>query len=104
MSSAQFLGHACVAINNEQHKLLIDPFLTGNDLAAIDDRLRSLVGRGDQAVRELVPWDTGASVWDVAEHVASGDLRRASGGLETLFAGGATQRDGSRTIDTPGMR
>ncbi|MEA1980540.1 MAG: metal-dependent hydrolase [candidate division Zixibacteria bacterium] len=32
---ATFYGHACVAIENDNHKIIIDPFLTGNQLAAI---------------------------------------------------------------------
>lgn len=35
MPKAKFLGHSCVAITNGKHKLIIDPFLTGNDKAAI---------------------------------------------------------------------
>ena len=76
---------------------------TGNDLAGIDDQLRRLVGRGREAVQELVAWDATASPWEVAEHVVSGDIKRAAAGIETLFSGGASQRDGSRTIDTGGI-
>ncbi|MEM9382757.1 MAG: hypothetical protein AAGB93_22580 [Planctomycetota bacterium] len=76
---------------------------TGNDLAAIEDQLQRLVGRGDDAVRELIPWTAGASTWDVADHVARGDLERASLGIESLFAGGASQRDGSRVLDRSGI-
>ena len=35
MPRATFYGHACVAIENDNHKIIIDPFLTGNPLAAI---------------------------------------------------------------------
>ena len=35
MPKATFYGHACVAIENDNHKIIIDPFLTGNSLAAI---------------------------------------------------------------------
>lgn len=35
MIKATFYGHACVAIENDNHKIIIDPFLTGNQLAAI---------------------------------------------------------------------
>lgn len=76
---------------------------TGNDLSAIEDQLRRLVGRGREGIGELVAWDAGASPWEVAEHILTGDVRRAAAGVETLFAGGATQRDGSRTIDHPGI-
>ncbi|MEM9800856.1 MAG: hypothetical protein AAGA20_11065 [Planctomycetota bacterium] len=76
---------------------------TGNDLAAIDDQLRSLVGRGAEALRDIVAWDAAASVWDVAEHVAVGDVKRAALGIESLFASGAVQRDGSRVIDNDGV-
>lgn len=76
---------------------------TGNDLAAIDDQLKRLVGRGKEAIQELVAWDATASPYEVADQIASGDVRRALAGLETLFSGGASQRDGSRTIDVPGI-
>jgi len=76
---------------------------TGNDLAAIDDQLKRVAGRGKEAIQELVSWDASASPFEVAEHLASGDLKRALAGLETLFSGGAVQRDGSRTIDTSGI-
>ncbi|MEO1698398.1 MAG: hypothetical protein AAFU73_13955 [Planctomycetota bacterium] len=76
---------------------------TGNDLSAIEDQLQRLVGRGAEAIAELVAWDASASPWEVAEHIACGDVRRAAAGVETLFAGGASQRDGSRTIDTAGI-
>ncbi len=76
---------------------------TGNDLASIDDQLKSLVGRGKEAIQELVAWDATASPYEVAEQIASGDLKRSLVGLETLFSGGASQRDGSRTIDVGGI-
>ncbi|MFH1145270.1 MAG: metal-dependent hydrolase [Candidatus Eisenbacteria bacterium] len=34
MPQATFLGHACVALHEEPWRLIIDPFLTGNPLAA----------------------------------------------------------------------
>ncbi len=34
MPTARFLGHSCVALTEGDHKLIIDPFLTGNELAA----------------------------------------------------------------------
>lgn len=76
---------------------------TGNDLSALEDQLGRLVGRGREGVQELVAWDATASPWDVAEQLVSGDLKRAVAGIETLFNGGASQRDGSRTIDLPGI-
>ena len=76
---------------------------TGNDLNAIEDRLKGLVGRGAEAIQELVTWDSSASVWDVAEHLVCGDVRKAAVGIETLFSGGAVQRDGSRTLDQGGI-
>lgn len=36
MPSAQFLGHSCVLIDTGEHKLIIDPFLSGNEKAAAD--------------------------------------------------------------------
>lgn len=76
---------------------------TGNDLSSIEDQLARLVGRGREAIQELIAWDASASPWDVAEHIVSGDVKRAVAGIETLFNGGASQRDGSRTIDTAGI-
>ena len=34
MPSAQFLGHSCVMVDTGTHKLVIDPFLSGNEKAA----------------------------------------------------------------------
>ncbi len=34
MPTARFLGHACIAITDGTHHLIIDPFLTGNSIAA----------------------------------------------------------------------
>jgi len=34
MPSAKFLGHACITITDGKNNLIIDPFLTGNALAA----------------------------------------------------------------------
>jgi len=34
MPKATFLGHSCVALEEGPHRLIIDPFLTGNPLAA----------------------------------------------------------------------
>ncbi|HOP07375.1 MAG TPA: metal-dependent hydrolase [candidate division Zixibacteria bacterium] len=34
MPHVRFLGHSCVTIQEGEHKLIIDPFLTGNPLAA----------------------------------------------------------------------
>jgi L-ascorbate metabolism protein UlaG (beta-lactamase superfamily) len=34
MPNAQFLGHSCVVLTDGDHKLVIDPFLTGNPQAA----------------------------------------------------------------------
>lgn len=76
---------------------------TGNDLAAIDDQLKRVQGRGKEAIQELVAWDASASPFEVADQLAAGDLKRSLAGLETLFSGGAVQRDGSRTIDAGGI-
>ncbi len=35
MPQAQFLGHACVLLSAGPHRLIIDPFLTGNPLAPL---------------------------------------------------------------------
>jgi L-ascorbate metabolism protein UlaG (beta-lactamase superfamily) len=35
MPKATFMGHACVLLQEGQHRLIIDPFLTGNSLATL---------------------------------------------------------------------
>jgi len=35
MPQARFLGHACVTLTEGDHRLIIDPFLTGNDKATV---------------------------------------------------------------------
>ncbi len=35
MPQVRFLGHSCVTITEGDHKLIIDPFLTGNPLATV---------------------------------------------------------------------
>ena len=35
MPKATFLGHSCVALEEQKHRLIIDPFLTGNPQAAV---------------------------------------------------------------------
>lgn len=35
MAKATFLGHSCVLLQDGNHRLIIDPFLTGNNLAAM---------------------------------------------------------------------
>ncbi len=34
MVSIEFLGHSCFVISNDKHKIIIDPFLTGNPVAS----------------------------------------------------------------------
>jgi len=35
MGRAQFLGHSCVSLSDGRHRLLVDPYLTGNPLATV---------------------------------------------------------------------
>ncbi len=35
MPQARFLGHSCVTLTHGDHRLIIDPFLTGNEKAAV---------------------------------------------------------------------
>lgn len=35
MPQAKFLGHSCVTLTEGDHRLIIDPFLTGNDKATV---------------------------------------------------------------------
>jgi DNA polymerase III delta subunit len=76
---------------------------TGNDLAALDEQLQRIAATGGAGLREVVGWESGASPYDVAEHLVAGRAARAVGGLETLYRGGAAQRDGSRVLDTAGI-
>lgn len=72
---------------------------TGNDLGALDAALERLRRRGAQEVETAVAWNAGASPFDVAEHLARGDLARALPGIEDLFRAGFRGRDGSREIE-----
>jgi DNA polymerase III delta subunit len=82
---------------------------TGNDLAALDEQLQRIAASarpGTQqttALRDVVGWESGASPFDIAEHMLAGRALRAVGGLETLYRGGAAQRDGSRVLETAGI-
>lgn len=81
---------------------------TGNDLSALDEQLQRIAAagagaRGNMALSEVVGWESGASPYDIAEHMLAGRAPRAVGGLETLYRGGAAQRDGSRVLDTAGI-
>jgi len=76
---------------------------TGNDLAALDGQLQRIEASGGAALNEVVGWESGASPYDVAEHLLAGRAERAVGGLETLYRGGAAQRDGSRVFDAAGI-
>jgi DNA polymerase III delta subunit len=75
----------------------------GNDLFALESELERLRGRGRQAVRELVGWDSGGSPFAIAEQLVSGDAPRALAGLEALFRAGFAGRDGSRTLERGGL-
>ena len=35
MAKLTFMGHACFILEDEKHKIIFDPFLTGNPLAKI---------------------------------------------------------------------
>lgn len=70
----------------------------GADLSELLGRLDVLRDRGGEALRELVGWTSGASPWDVAEHLIAGDAARAAAGVEALFQGGFEGRDGERTV------
>jgi len=76
---------------------------TGNDLAALDEQLQRLRAGGGASLHEVVGWESGASPYDVAEHMLLGRAPRALAGIETLFRGGAAQRDGSRVLDSAGI-
>jgi len=76
---------------------------TGNDLAALDAQLQRIAASGGAALREVVGFEAGASPFDVAEHMLVGRAARAVFGLEALFQGGASQRDGSKVLDTAGI-
>lgn len=72
---------------------------TGNDLSALDEQLQRIAASGGAALRDVVGWEVGASPYDVAEQMLLGRAARALAGVETLYRGGASQRDGSRSLD-----
>ncbi len=76
---------------------------TGNDLAALDAQLQRIAAAGDTAISEVVGYEAGASPFDVAEHMLAGRAVGAVFHLEALFQGGASQRDGSKVLDTAGI-
>ncbi len=69
---------------------------TGNDLGALLGQLERIQHRGAQSLRSVVPWSSGGSPWEVAEHLVRGDLAHALLGIEALYKGGFHERDGGR--------
>ena len=65
----------------------------GNDLDALEDQLARLGDAAARASRSSFLGRLGVAV-EVAEQLVCGDLKRAVVGIETLFNGGASQRDG----------
>ncbi len=77
---------------------------TGNDLFALEERLAKLRELpAGTSLREIAPWEATASPWSVAEGMVTGELSRALGGIEALFAGGFEERDGRRLVDPAGI-
>ena len=71
----------------------------GNDLAALENQLEQLRGRGTEGVRSLVGWDSGGSPYVVADRLCEGETARAIAGVEALFQSGFSGGSGTRTMD-----
>lgn len=76
---------------------------TGNDLAALDDRLTQLAGAGPGELAKIAGWTAGASPWELADHITGGDKKRALAGVEALFKGGFVDKSGRRTTDATAL-
>jgi DNA polymerase III delta subunit len=72
---------------------------TGNDLFALDAALERLSKRGGATVKSLVPWQSGGSPFDLAEHMCRGDVAKSVAGIEALFRLGFADKTGEREID-----
>lgn len=72
---------------------------TGNDLFQLDAALDRLAHRAGQSVRSLVPWSSGGTPFDLAEHLARGDVARSLAGIEALFRLGFADKGGEREMD-----
>lgn len=88
----QFLGHACFLLDDGTHKALVDPFLTGNPLAAVSadqveaDMIFVTHGHGDHVGDTVdIAHRTGARICctaDLAEAVfSSADVSTVAGNL-----------------------
>jgi DNA polymerase III delta subunit len=75
----------------------------GNDLAAIENQLEQLRGRGAEGVRSLVGWDSGGSPYVVADRLCEGETARAIAGVEALFQSGFSGSTGTRTVERPAL-
>ncbi|MCE1248359.1 MAG: metal-dependent hydrolase [Firmicutes bacterium] len=76
MKTIRFLGHSCFMISNDKERILIDPFLTGNPLAAVkSDELKPTLilvthGHGDHIGDAVeISVRTGAPILGVFELV-----------------------------------
>jgi DNA polymerase III delta subunit len=72
---------------------------TGNDLAALEAQLERVQNRGAASVREVVPWTSGSSPFQVADLLLAGDLPRSLAGLEALFQKGFQSKEGRETSE-----
>lgn len=70
---------------------------TGNELAALEEKLERIQNRGGENLRSVVPWTAGGSPFQIAEELVAGNLQRALPGLEALFRGGFQGKDGRET-------
>jgi DNA polymerase III delta subunit len=77
---------------------------TGNDLFALEDQIAKLRDAPrDADLQALLGWEATASPWQVAGDMVEGNLANALAGIETLFRGGFTERDGRRLVDAAGL-
>ncbi len=71
----------------------------GNDLQAVDAALLRAKARGNEGLKSVVGWSSGASPFQVAEDLARGDGKASVAGVESLFSHGFRGSDGAREVD-----
>ncbi len=72
---------------------------TGNDLFQLDAAIERLSRRGSNTVKGLVPWTSGGTPFDLAEHMLRGDVAKSLAGIEGLFKLGFADKSGEREVD-----
>jgi L-ascorbate metabolism protein UlaG (beta-lactamase superfamily) len=101
MPQAKFLGHSCVMLIDGQHRIIVDPFLTGNPNAAmtldqVDVRYVLVThGHGDHLGDAIaIARKTGATI--VANHELSNLCAQSGAKTHSMHIGGAHEFDFGR--------